>query len=208
MAKHTKDRLLDAAEELFASQGIAATSVRDITNQAGANVSAVSFHFGGKDMLTKAVFLRRLEPLTRERMTRLLALQEAHTAPFPLDALLDAFIDPLTQMAASGAGERRFLQLFARTLTDPAEAIGEIFSTELSPYAGAFFDAFAKSLPHLSPAEVANRLSFIIGALGHALSDPVRRDLSQELSATSISDEEAVRHLKTFALAGLITPQS
>lgn len=208
MTKRTKDRLLDVAEELFARQGIAATSIRDITNQAQANVSAVSFHFGGKDMLIKEVFIRRLRPLTEKRMERLLALHAAHTTPLPLGALLDAFIDPLTQMATSGPGARRFLQLFARTLTDPAEAIGEIFTGELSSYAGAFFDAFSESLPHLEPAETANRLSFVVGALGHALSDPVRRNLSQHLSASAISDHDVIKHLKAFALSGLEAPQS
>src|SRR5215207_11247492 len=47
----TKQRLLEAAEELFAVKGFDGTSVEDITRQAKANRAAVSFHFGGKERL-------------------------------------------------------------------------------------------------------------------------------------------------------------
>src|SRR5262249_26575800 len=47
----TKQRLLDAAEELFAAQGSDGSSVEEITKRAHANRAAVSFHFGGKEQL-------------------------------------------------------------------------------------------------------------------------------------------------------------
>src|SRR5215207_2732893 len=50
-AATTKQRLLEAAEELFAVKGFDGTSVEDITRQAKANRAAVSFHFGGKERL-------------------------------------------------------------------------------------------------------------------------------------------------------------
>ena len=59
MAGHTKDRILDVAETLFADNGFAATSLRDITHEAGVNIAAVNYHFGSKDALLGAVFERR-----------------------------------------------------------------------------------------------------------------------------------------------------
>src|SRR6516164_6110414 len=47
----TKQRLLDAAEEVFAAKGYEAASVDEITKLAGANRAAISFHFGGKERL-------------------------------------------------------------------------------------------------------------------------------------------------------------
>src|SRR3954454_12077835 len=47
----TKQRLLEAAEELFAARGFDGTSVEEITRRARANRSAISFHFGGKEHL-------------------------------------------------------------------------------------------------------------------------------------------------------------
>src|SRR3954470_23801046 len=50
-AASTKQRLLEAAEELFATKGFDGASVEEITRRAKANRAAVSFHFGGKERL-------------------------------------------------------------------------------------------------------------------------------------------------------------
>jgi AcrR family transcriptional regulator len=55
----TRERLLDTAERLFAERGFAATSVRDITDGAGANLGAVNYYFRSKDNLYVEVFIRR-----------------------------------------------------------------------------------------------------------------------------------------------------
>ncbi|RXZ84235.1 TetR/AcrR family transcriptional regulator [Paenibacillaceae bacterium] len=51
-----KFRILLAARNLFASQGYEGTSVRQICEQAGANVSLISYHFGGKEKVFEALF--------------------------------------------------------------------------------------------------------------------------------------------------------
>jgi AcrR family transcriptional regulator len=44
----TKERILDAAERLFAERGFAGTSLRSVTKQAGVNLAAIHYHFGAK----------------------------------------------------------------------------------------------------------------------------------------------------------------
>jgi len=51
-----KTRILLAAKKLFAQQGYDGTSVRQICDEAGANVSLVSYHFGGKEKVFEAIF--------------------------------------------------------------------------------------------------------------------------------------------------------
>lgn len=58
MTATTRERLLQAATRLFADAGFRGASVRDICNQAGANPGAVSYHFGGKRQLYRAVLRR------------------------------------------------------------------------------------------------------------------------------------------------------
>jgi len=59
----TRDRLLDAATELFAGQGFDAVSVRDIVRRAGANLGAVTYHFGSKEALYHDVIRRFAQPI-------------------------------------------------------------------------------------------------------------------------------------------------
>ncbi|MGM0418760.1 MAG: CerR family C-terminal domain-containing protein [Thermodesulfobacteriota bacterium] len=51
----TKERLLEAAGEIFAQQGYNSATIRDICRSAGAHVGAVNYHFRDKEGLYKAV---------------------------------------------------------------------------------------------------------------------------------------------------------
>ena len=48
LVKSVKDRLVDAAEELFCERGFKGTSIRDIAASAGCNIASVNYYFGGK----------------------------------------------------------------------------------------------------------------------------------------------------------------
>lgn len=63
----TVERILDAAEQLFAERGFAETSLRLITSKAGVNLAAVNYHFGSKKALIQAVFSRFLALLRQSR---------------------------------------------------------------------------------------------------------------------------------------------
>jgi AcrR family transcriptional regulator len=59
----TRDRILTVARALFAQNGYRGTSVRAITKQAGANLGAVTYHFGTKEALYEAVIDSLVGPL-------------------------------------------------------------------------------------------------------------------------------------------------
>ncbi len=73
----TRERILDAAEQLFAQRGFYGVSVRDITGAADVDVALASYHFGNKQGLLEAVFMRRAEDLNTERIARLDAVLAA-----------------------------------------------------------------------------------------------------------------------------------
>ncbi len=66
MSSHfnTKDRILDAAEELFAQHGFAGTSLRQVTSRADVNIAAVNYHFGSKENLVNEVFKHRMDEMS------------------------------------------------------------------------------------------------------------------------------------------------
>ena len=67
-ATDTKQRILDVAEQMFADQGFAGTSLRSIIAAANVNLAAVHYHFKSKEALLEAVVLRRLGPLNQQRL--------------------------------------------------------------------------------------------------------------------------------------------
>jgi len=63
MEKDSRDKLIEAATELFASKGFAAVSIREVSQQAGVNSALISYHFGGKEGLYTAVLETQLSVL-------------------------------------------------------------------------------------------------------------------------------------------------
>jgi AcrR family transcriptional regulator len=55
--KHTRDKIFDAAVDLFAEHGYDRTSVRDIAKAVGVTESAVYRHYPGKDAILEAIFV-------------------------------------------------------------------------------------------------------------------------------------------------------
>jgi len=89
-----RERLIEAARELFARDGFDAASVRDITAQANANLGAITYHFGSKEALYHAVIERFATPLADQ-----LAAISAEPRP-PLERLATAmwtFMDHIWQ---------------------------------------------------------------------------------------------------------------
>ena len=71
----TRERIMDAALDLFGERGLTGTTVRDIAQRAKVNVAAISYHFGGKDELYRAVattVIGSIEARVRHRVAPLL----------------------------------------------------------------------------------------------------------------------------------------
>lgn len=97
-----RDKLLSAGTELFAVQGFASVSIRELATAAGVNSALISYHFGGKAGLYEAVVTAQYERLvgkfeaiaastaTMEEKIRMYAdvIRRNHTEDQPLMARL------------------------------------------------------------------------------------------------------------------------
>ena len=83
----SRERLLDAAEELFADYGFNGVSVCKIVEAAKVNLGAIPYHFGTKENLFKQVIYRRALPLQKEREARIRDLTEGGKKPTMEDVL-------------------------------------------------------------------------------------------------------------------------
>jgi AcrR family transcriptional regulator len=169
---NTKDNILDQAETLFAKQGYKATSLRQITTAARANLAAVSYHFGSKEGLVAAVIGRRLAPLNEqrhERLQKIMARAEAEERRPATHEILLAFIEPTMRLPESAAGAGNFVTLIGRALADPDQTARQIFFQHMGPVMKLFYDALALALPGLPSDVLYWRLNFLIGALSHTM---------------------------------------
>ncbi|MCC6442826.1 MAG: TetR family transcriptional regulator [Armatimonadetes bacterium] len=159
----TKERLLDAAERLFAERGVQETSVREITARAGANLAAVNYHFGSKDDLILAVIARRLGPLNEERLC-LLDACEIPGSPLnlTLERALDSFIAPAIRLYLK---HPYFMRLAGRIVFTADTQLRRLYITQFEKVYMKMRDLLAKLLPDLPKTELLWRIHFLLGAM-------------------------------------------
>ena len=165
----TKDRILYAAEELFAQQGFASTSLRQVTSRADVNIAAVNYHFGSKENLVNEVFRRRMDDMSRERLAALQLAVEAH--PGELEPILAAFVEPALAMAQDRHGGGAFIRVIARAYAESNDSLRKFLSDQYGHVLREFAKALAGCMPGLGKEALYWRLDFLSGALTYAMAD-------------------------------------
>ena len=199
-------RLLDAAESLFAEHGYNGVSLRMITASAGVNIAAANYYFRSKEGLFRAVFARRVGPMSVERQQLLdeCITRAGGRAP-PVEEVLEAFIAPAIRITASPQAEA-FKKLSGRISTDPSPEVRRTVYELYDDIAVRFVDVLRQACPHLPREDLFWRLSCIYGAMMYVRADSGRlqRLLGDDLIMTD--SEAALRHLIPFLAAGMKLP--
>jgi len=165
-------------------------------------------NFGSKEKLTEAVFSRRLEPMNRERIALLDAL-EARGGPDSrnLEAIVEAFVGPPLRMSRDPErGGPAFMRLLGHAMTQPSEQIRQIFTEQFRDVGLRFIAAIRRCVPELPQAEAVWRLLFMAGSMGHAMA------LSEQVTemygklAGGGGQEILIKRLVPFLVAGLAAP--
>jgi AcrR family transcriptional regulator len=151
-AAPTKQRVLEAAEELFATSGYDGTSVEEITRRAKANRAAVSFHFGGKERL----YIEAVKYAHRNCI---------QGAPFPewptntsaterLRGFIRTMIARMTADISAASA-----QLMMREMVQPTAACEEVVQEYIRPMASVLIGI----LDEMLPAEMSQRKRYLLG---------------------------------------------
>lgn len=196
----TKDRILGAAEELFALHGFGGTSLRQVTSRADVNIAAVNYHFGSKENLINEVFRRRMDEMSRRRLELLAEARE--TSPGALEPLLAAFIEPALALARDRQGGVAFIRVIARAYAEKNDGLRKFLSEQYGHVLREFAKAIAECVPQLDKEQLYWRLDFLAGALTYAMSEfgLIKRPATvSEVAHRKRAAEELIR----FAAAGI-----
>lgn len=161
----TRERILDAAERLFAEHGFEGTSIRAVTKEAGANLAAVGYHFGSKAALFEALAERVMGPVLAGQLGRLNDLQKSGKEP-RVEELVRAFIAPyFDRLPRKGEARGRTVsRLVGRILGDPTEEMRKV-TVEGTEIRDRYLVAFGKALPNVSQEELWWRVLSMIGVV-------------------------------------------
>ena len=157
-AGDARARLLQAAIRLFAHQGYAKTSTRELAEAAQVNVAAISYYFGDKAGLYRAAFLEPMDP------TEDLARFTDPTLPLA-DALAGfyaGFLEPLRH----GDEARLCTKLHLREMLESTGIIDNGLARSIQPLHDALLALLVRQLGLDGVDDELQRLAICIEGLG------------------------------------------
>ena len=179
-----RNRLLDAALQLFAEQGFAKTSIREIALAAQANVASISYYFGDKAGLYRAVFSdpRTNPPLPPEALEGTdVTLEQA------IRGLLSSFLEPLKQGHVT---QQQYMKLCFREMLEPTGAWQQEIDTNIAPAHMALTRGLCRHVGLAEADDDIHRLAFTISGLGVMLH--VGNDLYTQIRPGCLSGPSGV----------------
>jgi len=203
----TVDRILDAAEILFAEKGFSETSLRMITSQAKVNLAAVNYHFGSKNALIQAVFSRFLTPLNDLMVEGLKANnwgQDDGEIP-SIEEVLSLYTKSLLKIPTRNEnGVSIFMRLLGLAYTQSQGHLRKYLEDTYSKTFWPFLSLIKQITPELSTTERFWRTQFVIGSMAFTMSSiqPLT-DILENKAGSEANPEQVIDFLVPFLAAGL-----
>ena len=167
-ADETKERILSAAERLFAEYGFEAVSLRRITTEALANVAAVNYYFGSKEALIDELINQHTLPVMKERMRLLDAAEQMfQVGVVPVEVILDAVMRPfLTVMKEGGDVFGKFI---GRCMSERGDRIPAQSMRSAQRVVKRVTAMLTDALPDVEAEVLSWRVHFCFGVMAHTL---------------------------------------
>jgi len=201
----TREKLVAAAEHLFAVHGYQGVSVRAIAAAAGVNWSLVGYYFRGKEGLLFEVYRRHCNALNAERF-QLLKAASAEGQPLQLENVIEAFVLPALSVAQTQAGGASFSRLRAVLAAENSKLLDQLVAENFDASSAAFIDALCECLPELSRDEVLWRFHYMLGTIYYTATGPHRIKALSEGRCDPADVSENTKHLIPFLAAGFRAP--
>jgi AcrR family transcriptional regulator len=195
----TRERILKAAQRLFADHGYKDTSVRDVVTRARVNQAAINYHFGGKDGLYREVLRATIRALTEHQ----LAHAEEMKGMSRENALAEFIKYQLHPLAARDELSRHY-RIFDWEAVRPTTVYRKLVSEEATPFLSFAVDLIRRFMPKADQRTLVMAAIWLVGQCTVFVRN--REQLANPPVSLDL-DETAVKRLTTlvsaWALAGL-----
>ena len=210
-----KERLLDAAEELFAAKGFAEVSIRELAAAADVNVAAVNYHFQGKENLFQEVITRRFSTQRDRTLEGLQSLLDQTEGKPQVEQVIRVLVSEYLDGALSNS----FLTMITREMHGGKGGTHvQFFKQMVAPIFAAISQALIAARPSLKQDDLNWIIASIVGQIHHFILRRIKCESCQDMPeareimlnafpALALSQEEYVRqttdHIARFSTAAI-----
>ena len=149
----TSERILDAAEELFARHGIYGVTMREIAELANVDTALLHYYFDSKRGVFDAVFSRRADILNTERMREMDRYEAENAGHYDLESIIAAYLRPMFSLNRQGGQGWRNFCAFVGNMSQAPE-LAEIYAQKFDPVLKRFIGLLRRAMPGASEIDL------------------------------------------------------
>jgi AcrR family transcriptional regulator len=196
------ERILDAAEELFAEYGYHGFTLKDVAARVGVSSTLIHYHFSGKESIFEAVWARKVPASTQNRLDALRRYAEEAGDDVTVEGALTAWIEPDLLLHL---GDRDYWAAIGKISAQANSAAGwgaDKMTSYFNPVGLALIDLLKKAMPDSDERAIFWGFHFLSGAMTHNMARTGRLD---ELSHGLCSSDDFAsirKHMVRFMAAG------
>ncbi|MEQ8178148.1 MAG: TetR/AcrR family transcriptional regulator [Amphiplicatus sp.] len=201
--EESRERILDAAEELFAKRGYHGVTMKDVSREAGVDAGLLHYYFAGKAGVFKAVIDRRADIVNTTRLASMQRYEKEAAGAMTVEGIVRAYLRPTFDfMIEGGDGNRHYAAMIAHLNSAPDGAIPDIETSPFDPVVQRFVEMLRKARPDCADADFYWLYHLISGAISLSLAQTGRIDrLSGGLCRSDDFEAIAERMTKVFGAA-------
>ena len=194
----TRQRLLEAAGEVFAEHGFRDATIREICEKAKANVAAIHYHFGDKEEIYAAVF-------DYARTCAVAQFNELTSPGTPVEERLRAFVRAVLKRFFDEGRPAWLGKLVAREMIEPSNALDALVNGQIRPNSERLRAVVRELIGREIDEQELWRCTFSIAAqwLYYFHCGQVVRRLNPELGFGPQDIERLADHITKFSVAAL-----
>ena len=196
------ERILDAAEQLFAEYGYHGVTLKDVAARVGVSSTLIHYHFNGKESIFEGVWARRAPVSSRNRLEAMRRYAESVGDNVTVEGALHAWIDPDLNVQIDDADQWIAFGKIAAQANSTGGWGAEKMTKFFNPVALALIDLLKKAMPDCDEETIFWGYHFVSGAMTHNMARTGRID---DLSHGLCSSDDFVsirRHMARFMAAG------
>jgi AcrR family transcriptional regulator len=195
----TRERVLKAAERLFAERGYEATSVRAIVDKARVNQAAINYHFAGKEGLYREVLRAALRALTEHQIVH----AEEAKAMSREDALREFVRRQLRPLMARDEFSRH-MQILNWETVRPTVVFRKLLREETAPFMGLAVDLVQRFMPAADQRTLVAAAIWLLGQCSVFVRNREQlAELPVGLSLEGAATEQLAQLISAWAIGGL-----
>jgi TetR/AcrR family transcriptional regulator, regulator of cefoperazone and chloramphenicol sensitivity len=202
----TRETLLNVAETLFGEKGFAAVGIREIADNAGANIAAIKYHFGSKNELYQETVRRAMS--RGDAQTVWDVLNDVPGDRTEAATVLVRFIHQMLSLHLTSESPSACCRLMMREAAEPSEAIDSVVRDYILPRHQTLVRVIAAISGEHDPASLSMAATSVLSQVLHYR---IFKPFIERMRQGDVSDAAQIRaiggHIARFSLRGLSCPE-